>query len=169
MASVTGLRRRALGSLTVESFDFDSAEPSVTVIATRTKNRKTAVLPLRSDLVAELKPWLARKKQGAILFPIEKGRMYDVIRADMKEAGLTNEKNGKRVDFHALRVTMISHLGINGVSVQVAQKLARHSTPILTANIYTQPEITDLQKAVEQVPSMSIVPAVDQANGTNGS
>jgi site-specific recombinase XerD len=84
-----------------------------------------------------------------------------MIRQDLKAAGIAIEKNEKRVDFHALRVTMISHLAINGVPIQLAQKLARHSTPVLTANVYTHLDISDLQQAVEKLPAMTGTPATN--------
>jgi hypothetical protein len=35
----------------------------------------------------------------------------------------------------------------------VAQKIARHSTPTLTANVYAVVGVDELQKAVEKLPS----------------
>ena len=161
LASVTGLRRNELGSLTKDSFSLEGTSPTVTVTATRTKNRRVAILPLRAELVAELTTWLAKKKHGKILFPITSARTSDMIRQDLKAAGIAIEKNEKRVDFQALRVTMISHLAINGVPIQLAQKLARHSTPVLTANVYTHLDISDLQQAVEKLPAMTGTPATN--------
>jgi hypothetical protein len=40
------------------------------------------------------------------------------------------------------------------VSLRKAQALMRHSTPTLTANIYTQLTATDLVNAVERLPSL---------------
>lgn len=154
IAGVTGLRRGELGTLTKESFSLASEPPTVTVTARWTKNRKTAVLPLRADLASELEPWLARKAASRILFPIGSRPTNLMIRQDLLEAGIEPEILGKRVDFHSLRVTMISHLAINGVPLAVAQKLARHSTPVLTANVYTHLGMADLKRAVESLPSI---------------
>jgi integrase len=154
LAGATGLRRGELGSLTPESFSFASVPPTVTVTARRTKNRKTAILPIREDLAQELQRWVSKKPSGKILFPIAERPTNLMIRADLEDAGIESEVLGLRCDFHALRVTMISHLAINGVPLAVAQKLARHSTPVLTANVYTQLDLSDLKKAVESVPSL---------------
>lgn len=53
------------------------------------------------------------------------------------------------VDFHALRVTFVSHLALAGVPLATAQKLARHSDPRLTANVCTHLGMADLSRAVE--------------------
>ncbi len=76
-----------------------------------------------------------------------------MLAADLAEAGITSEKDGRRVDFHALRTTLITQLVLAGVPLVVTQKLARHSTPALTANVYSVFGSTELQKAVEQLPS----------------
>jgi hypothetical protein len=39
------------------------------------------------------------------------------------------------------------------VELSIAQKLARHSTPVLTANVYTKLRLHDLGAAVNKLPS----------------
>lgn len=151
--ATTGLRRNELGSLTPESFDFRGATPLVRVEGRHAKNRRTAALPLRTDLAAELKAWLVDKPAGVPVFPVKGGATSKMLAADLAEAGITSEKDGRRVDFHALRTTQITQLALAGVPLVVAQKLARHSTPALTANAYSVFGSTELQKAVEQLPS----------------
>jgi integrase len=77
-----------------------------------------------------------------------------MIRKDLIAAGVEPEQLGKRCDFHALRVTMVSQLALNGVPLAIAQKLARHSTPVLTANTYTQLGMGELKQAVESLPAL---------------
>jgi integrase len=154
LAGATGLRRNELGSLTPESFSLRSSPPTVTVTARRTKNRKSALLPIREDLAVELRKWIEKKPRAQVLFPVTGRPTGVMIRADLKDAGIEVEILGRRCDFHALRVTMISHLATNGVPLAVAQKLARHSTPVLTSNVYTQLDLNDLKKAVEAVPPL---------------
>ena len=59
VAANTGLRASELASLTAASFDFASDPPTVTVEAAYSKHRRRDVLPLRADLVALLRPFLA--------------------------------------------------------------------------------------------------------------
>lgn len=152
LASTTALRRNELASLTRRSFDF-SVVPVVCVESRHTKNRRAARLPLRADLAAELQTFLAGKRDDEVLFPIAKAATHRMIAADMADAGITAAIDGRRVDFHALRATAISGLGLAGVPLVVAQRIARHSTPTLTANAYSICPPSELQAAVERLPS----------------
>ena len=150
----TGLRRNELGSLTPESFDLEANPPVVTLGAAHTKNRKVAALPLRRDLAAQLVEWLRGRAPGAILFPIKDKQVNYVIKADLEAAGVPYVKEGRTLDFHALRVSFVTHLALGGVPLAVAQKLARHSDPRLTANVYTHLGLADLSRAVESLPPL---------------
>ena len=59
LAVNTGLRAGELASLTAESFDLDANQPTVTVEAAYSKHRRRDVLPLRSDLVVLLRPFVS--------------------------------------------------------------------------------------------------------------
>jgi integrase len=148
----SGLRRNELGSLTPKSFDFRGASPLVRVEGRHAKNRRPA-LPLRTDLAAELKAWLVDKPAGVPVFPVKGGATSKMLAADLAEAGITSEKDGRQGDFHTLRITPITQLALAGVHLVVAQRPARHSTPALTAKAYSVFGSTELQKAVEQLPS----------------
>lgn len=58
-AVLTGLRRGELASLTVGSLDLAADPPCLTLAAADEKSREGNTLPLRSDLAAELREWLA--------------------------------------------------------------------------------------------------------------
>ena len=133
----TGLRRNEMGSLTPESFHLDADPPVVTLSGTHTKNRKQATLPLRRDLADRLQEWLRGRAPGEVLFPIKDKQVNYMIQADLEAAGVPYVKDGRTLDFHALRVSFVSSLALSGVPLTVAQKLARHSDPRLTANVYT--------------------------------
>jgi integrase len=148
----TGLRRNELGALTSESFSLDRDPVTVTVQGTWTKNRRTATLPLRQDLAAELREWLRDKPRGQPLFPVKGRKRKAMLRADLKAAGIEPVVDGKVIDLHSLRVSFITHLALGGVPLAVAQKLARHSDPRLTANVYTCLGMGDLHRAVEALP-----------------
>jgi len=61
---------------------------------------------------------------------------------------------GRVVDVHALRHTFGTNLAKAGVSLQVAQRAMRHSTPALTANVYTHLGLVDVAGAVDRLPSI---------------
>jgi integrase len=157
-AAYTGFRRSALRSLTPESFAWDAGVPtSVTVAAAWSKSRHRHTVPLHPGVAAELAAWLRGRAPGVKLW---RGgyRSAEMLAADMADARaawvaagrdregradreasdvlLTTDHAGEVFDFHSLRVQYISGLALAGVPLTAAQKLADHSTPVLTANVY---------------------------------
>ncbi len=61
---LTGLRKGELASLTVGQLDLDAPTPSLTLEAADEKNRDGSTIPLRADLAADLRGWLADKATG---------------------------------------------------------------------------------------------------------
>jgi integrase len=158
LALGTGLRRNELGSLTPASFVLDGPNPSVTVPAGITKNRRMALLPIRPDQAAELRVWLAGRDRGKVLFPVRDKQIQLALHKDLADAGLARIEDGKTFDFHALRHSFITHLARAGVPLATTQLLARHSDPRLTACTYTHLGFADLGAAVERLPSMGAEP-----------
>ncbi len=164
-AAYTGLRASELASLTEGSFDF--AGGTVSISAKSTKNRKTADLPLHVDFAARLQAWLEARRRAAPTLTLkpataklwpggwaEKRRGASMLRMDLEAAGIAHAgDDGERVDFHALRTTFVTQLARAGVSLVDAQKLARHSTPQLTAKSYTKLTLHDLAGSVSKLPN----------------
>ncbi|MEZ6068167.1 MAG: hypothetical protein R3B90_21185 [Planctomycetaceae bacterium] len=74
---------------------------------------------------------------------------------DLKAAEIEYQNaDGSFADFHSLLHTCISNLACNGVPLATAQKLARHSTPVLTAARYTHIELADQHREVEKLPPL---------------
>jgi integrase len=85
----TGLRASELASLTPASFELDAAPPIVTVAAAYSKHRREDQVPLHADLVRRLRPWLADKAAGELLWPGQwaKGKEAGVIlKEDLESA-----------------------------------------------------------------------------------
>lgn len=57
----------------------------------------------------------------------------------------------RKIRFHDLRATTATLLARAGVSVQIAQKILRHSDPKLTANIYSRVEMSDMRTALNSI------------------
>ena len=75
-----------------------------------------------------------------------------MLRRDLAEAGLPyQDERGRYYDFHSFRHRYITRLAAAGVPLAFAQKLARHSTPTLTANDYTQASLGDLAEYVNKL------------------
>ena len=58
---LTGLRRGELGSLTVGQLQLEGPSPAAQLEAADEKNRQGSWVPLRGDLAADLRAWLAEK------------------------------------------------------------------------------------------------------------
>lgn len=120
----TGLRR---GELMVLS-DRHLRGLQIHLTSTETKNRQGAVLDLGPALAAELAPL------RGLWFP---GTWHDrsavMVRRDLDEARVCT---AERIDLHGLRHTYITWCAQRW-GVEVTQRLARHSTSVLTLDYYT--------------------------------
>jgi len=61
---LTGLRKGELASLTVAQLVLDADPPFLVLDAADEKNREGSTLPLRADLAADLREWLAAKARA---------------------------------------------------------------------------------------------------------
>lgn len=177
-ASYTGFRCSELASLTRQSFDLDSNQPTVTVAARYSKRRRVDVQPIGTELAFHLREWLSRR-------PGTRGRLWQgswwnlaaqMLKTDLaaaRELWLEQlpkeidrqecessdflrdvDQQGRVLDFHGLRHTFISNLARAGVHPKVAQELARHSTITLTMDCYTHVASGESVKALEGLPKV---------------
>ena len=118
--------------------------------AENAKNRHDARLLLREATAELLKDHVAGKLPLARVFDVsEHWRAFDAIQADLKAAEVPYaDAAGRYADFHSLRVTFGTNLARGGVALQLAQRLMRHSTPVLTTNDYTGLTRDDDRKAI---------------------
>jgi integrase len=161
LAAATGFRANELRSLTPESFDLDGVPPTCTVEAASSKRRKRDVQPLPLALVPLLRSWLEESPQRQPVFIGIAQDTARMLRADLAaarrawiEEAKDDEPETERrkqshflayrdaddrvADFHSLRVLFISRVVAGGASVREAQTLARHSTQVLTMNVYSR-------------------------------
>jgi integrase len=156
VAAESGLRRKELRTLTPASFDFDGDTPTVAVVAGESKNRKTTRLPIRADLITELRKWFKAADVGPNdrLWPGLTRHTADMLKADLEVAGIPYvDAAGLFADFHSLRHSFISMLAAGGIHPKLAQKLARHSDINLTMNRYSHTLLTDEAQALESLPA----------------
>jgi len=152
-AVTTGLRRKEIASLAWDGVDLEAG--TVLCRASTTKNKREAQLPLVAGTVAALAAW--RESRGATLptaplFPHVPD--MDEMRADLAAAGIEYENAQGKVDFHALRGTFVTMLCRADVPLAMAQRLARHCTPTLTARHYVRLELSDLTAAAARLPDL---------------
>lgn len=153
IAATTGLRRNELASLKWDDIDLD--EQRVLIRASISKNSKSAVLPIVREAISEWKAYRediepfypdnirgravgnarSRAEEGFALPPIPQP---ETLRRDCDMCNIKWHWTRARIDFHALRVSFVSGLDEVGANLQKSQKLARHSDPKLTSNIYTK-------------------------------
>jgi integrase len=197
LAAATGFRANELRSLTIDSFDLDATPPTCTVEAGYSKRRKRDVQPLPPALVEPLRAWLTGFDPGEPVFSGIAGDTARMLRSDLAAARLAwlesqpeqvreqmaasdfllySDRQGQVADFHSLRVLFISQVVASGASVKEAQTLARHSTPVLTMNVYSRASLLDVAGAVEGLGDLltsqptrpQAEAAVLRATGTDG-
>lgn len=145
-AAYTGLRRSEITR--VQTTHVDLRRQLLHLDPSWTKNRKGGVLPLPDRLVQELRGWIA-DRDDELLFDSVPGTR--TLRRDLKRAGVPHETAEGVIDFHSLRVTYGTSLALKGVPLAMAQKLMRHSTVQLTANIYSKPLVSQQLDAVRDL------------------
>ena len=150
-AALTGLRANELRTLHRRDIDLERA--TVGVLATNTKNGRAAELPLHPMLVTALREYVTTKELDGSdrLFP-RFWRQAEMLKRDLKAAKIPYaDAEGRVFDFHALRGQFATMLARADVSLKKAQALMRHSTPTLTANIYTKLTTGELASSIERI------------------
>lgn len=178
VAAGTGFRAGELASLAPGNFCLDTDPPAIALDAKCSKRRKADVQPIRSELAESLRSWLEDKPAGSPVWPgWWRDQAAEMIRADLRRAKArwiretqnrkerrkrleseflaVEDASGRVADFHSLRVSYITLLVKSGVSVKVAQELARHSTPVLTLGVYTKLGVHDLTGALGALPNLA--------------
>ncbi|MEZ6141672.1 MAG: tyrosine-type recombinase/integrase [Zavarzinella sp.] len=158
LALGTGFRASELAILKPESFDLSACPPVVHLQARSSKNRQPATQPISIDLANDLRPFLAAKPKGELIWPgTWNEKAAKMIRRDMEAAGIpveTTSPEGDEVrDFHALRSTYISNLIRSGADTKQVMTLARHSDPKLTMKRYARTKLSDLAEKVNGLPT----------------
>ena len=155
IAAYTGFRASELASLTPSSFNLEGT--SLSLNAASTKNGKNAELPLHHGLIEQLKHWMKDRPEGLPLWPGKwavNRHAASMLRPDLEAAGIPYvDHRGETFDFHALRGQFVTQMDRAGVSLVKAQRLARHSSPNLTANLYTRLRIEDLKPEIDRLPT----------------
>jgi len=147
-------------------------------------------VPLRADLVDDLRQWLAdrletvrrdaRAGNDAIpaKLPADTPPFYvptgldRILNRDFAAAGIPKrDDRGRTVDVHAMRHTFGTHLSKGDVSPRTAQAAMRHSTLDLTMNTYTDPRLLDVAGALNVLPSRPLDdgPNTERAKATGRS
>ena len=169
------MRRKELASLTVGQLEFDGPVAYAVLEAADEKNRSGSEIPLRADLVVDIRHWLAFKLEALQdevrrhgdpiparlpgdmkVFRVPRD-LVKILDRDLKLAGIPKrDERGRTVDVHALRTSFCTHLNLGGVPLRTAQAAMRHSDPHLTANVYTDPKLLDVHGALDVLPALPL-------------
>ena len=155
IAAYSGLRASELASLTPKSFKLETDPPGIVARASTTKNKENVVQPLPKNLAKLLGPWLKTKEAGHPLWPGRwNRRAAEMLRVDLAAAKIPLETADGIMDFHALRATYVTNLVRSGVHPKIVQTLARHSTIVLTMDLYTKLGAKETAQALDQLPAL---------------
>ena len=117
-------------------------------IASRTNVLSIQRLPSLADLLySRLLTWLSDSPVPA---PMQDVTFFFLL--SISAIGLT-DKDGNKICFHSTRNSYISFLANSQTPAKVVQKLARHSDPRLTFNIYARTLEKAEQKALDFLPN----------------
>ena len=162
---------------------LDGPFPHLVLHAADEKNRQGSEIPLRTDLVADIRHWLAEKllvtQKEAIrcgqdvlatlpadtsLFIVPAG-LVRILDRDLKLAGIPKrDSRGWTIDVHALRHTFGTLLSKGNVAPRTAQAAMRHSSLDLTMNVYTDPKLLDVAGALERLPQLPLSPNASESD-----
>jgi integrase len=164
LGATSGLR---LGDVMYQRWESVDLENRLLHVATK-KTGKRVVLPIHGDL----EMWLSQRPRGigkAPVFPslacqpLNGGSGLSAqFRAIVARAGIvgrvvTRQGKGRASNsktFHGLRHSFISQLANAGVSPEIRQKLAGHSSAA-AHKIYTHHELKTLRDAVDKLPAIA--------------
>lgn len=144
--------------------DLDREKATMRLRASTTKSGRTRVVPLRTELVAELWALRAahqRARQRLVqstdrVFLTPEGadwkretnnprRLLDRI---LERAGIARQTTDGVIDLHALRHTTASRMARHGVPLIVAARVLGHASTEMTSRVYTHLGTEDLRAAV---------------------
>jgi integrase len=165
----TGLRRGELQKLAWPDLSLDVASPFIRIRACIAKGRKeTQQQPIDLELAEELRKLRVETGGSGRVFAGRIPRM-ERMRADLKTAKIPfTDAEGRRADFHALRLTFQMLVSLSGAAPRVAMELMRHSDIKLTMKTYTDSSQLPLRKAIEALPSLLGVKAISHTAHNTG-
>ena len=163
VACQSGYRAKELRKLTPESFKLGANPPTINLAGKHTKNGKEACQPISVELAAELVEYLKGKPEGQPVF-VFPAQQADMLKKDLKRAGIPYRTHDGQVDFHALRVSYATLLVQTGANIKTVQTLMRHASAVLTMDIYAKANDADKVQAVESLPKFGPKTPVDEAS-----
>ena len=170
VATLTGLRRNEMKLLQWGDVVLEHDRPHIALRAETTKSRRADTVALNAEVAERLR---CAKPPGAgtadrVFSSIPKSETF---RRDLERAGIPVVLDGKKLDFHALRVTHGTLLATSGATIREAMEQMRHTDVRLTTKVYTDPRLIDTHRAVTRIPRITSSGSAGEqlrATGTDG-
>lgn len=154
------IRRITAQRLTWRMMNLDATPPFFKTPADINKSRREEKHTLRYDMAQELRAERKRTRAKADDPVFPKLPTLEDFKEDLKAAGVPFElgKDHRRLDFHALRRTLIRLAKRAGVSRDDAGLLLGHRDPRTTAKYYDEDSVDpDTAVAMEKLPTLGKV------------
>jgi integrase len=158
VAYYLGLRRNELRRLKRGDFDLDAARPVVRIPGIATKNAKPAVLDIPAALMPALR-FLLPSEMAPFAYAFSPFGIPNMqtFRGDLTKAGICfKDFEGRRFDFHALRLTLCTHLRNAGVSKRRAMAIMRLSSERLLDHVYFDESQLSLAEELNKLPTFGV-------------
>ncbi|MHC4618930.1 MAG: tyrosine-type recombinase/integrase [Planctomycetota bacterium] len=151
-AAESGLRGVDIRRLRVKDFDFSSRK--LTIQADQIKNKTAATVFLKPATAAELQQYCQNKLPNAHVFYVTI-KTVDLVKHDLRSAGIPYCVDGEYFDFHSLRHQCASLLAMNPDTPEaVRQEAMRHKSPEMTRH-YSHVFESQQREAVESLPDLT--------------
>ncbi|MBV8780302.1 MAG: site-specific integrase [Phycisphaerae bacterium] len=154
------LRARAVRHLTYGMIHFDATPPFIRMVAEGEKAREERKHVLRHDIAHLLRLRKKRNKAKASDLVFRSPLTVDDLRKDWARAGVEFDqgKNRGRLDFHAMRKTLVKIAKASGLSLEQASLLLGHKDPRTTRKHYDEDSVNpDLGAFIEKLPTLGQV------------
>ena len=160
------MRVGELRSIRICDLHLDNPQPFLMPAAKSEKAKRGATIPLRPDLVALIRlvdDQRLRANADAASASIGTNPSLDphspaflvptgflrILNRDLAYAGIAKRTpDGRTFDQYAFRTSLGTHLARAGVPLRTTQAVLRHSSPTLTANVYTDPDLLQVDAAL---------------------
>jgi integrase len=156
LMALSGLRVGELTQVRVRDVLLDRAQ--IILDAKFEKARRGAVIPLRHDLVEDLRRWIENENAPPDRKLVRVSHtLLKVFLRDIEYAGIPRyDDRGRVLCLHSLRYSFASWLSSGGVSPRVAMAALRHSDVSLTMSTYTDPRLLDVAGALDVLPQLPL-------------
>lgn len=149
------LRSGTLASLTWGMLHLNAAPPFAQTPASINKSRRDEKHPLRYEIAAELRKLRRKSRADELVFPAPPS--LEDFRADLKTAGvpLDDGKGNRRLDYHALRATLVQIGKDAGLTAFQVMELMGHRDIRTTMKWYNRATIEpERSVAMEKLPAI---------------